>query len=329
MRIYSSVHSRSLGLRNLKDRLGTLYRDLHWFVHGYRAHKLDRYIFCRQRGGFNDSLAQTGRCLSYALLHRRKVVVSAINAGQLQQFGRYFSVHPSARRSIFLSDSLRAFTRSQNIFPAKLSADPDKLLPVWDLETKLHIDPKTRVPIRFEDKPYPHSILLHEQCGGGPGWSTLERLQLTTEACRAIWERLRHLPHKYTAVHIRNTDYSTDWKRFLDSVSAKTLQQLPCLICTDNPATVQEARQYLPAATFLSIYPFPQGLADGESLHYSPKAQGWEYDIGMLADLVAMARAQSLFIGSHQAGGFSGFGQLALDLHRRPHLVTRLLRGSR
>lgn len=330
MRIQSSRRSRIPSLRSNKDRLGTLYRDWQWRLHGKRVHALERFIFCRPRGGFNDNLAQIGRCLIYGLMHQRKLVLSTVNAGQLRDFATYFCVHPSGRQSILLNDSLRSLTHRQDIFPANLSGDLETMFPIWNLEARLHIDPVTRVPIRFENKPYPHAILLHEQCGGGPGWSTLERLQFTPPVRQAIHARLAHLPRRYTAIHIRDTEYyRTDWKAFLNAIPGDQLRRFPCLLCTDNPATIQQARQYIPSVEFLSIYPFPEGLEEGESLHYSPKAQGWDFDVGTLTDLVAMARAERLFITTHKAAGVSGFGQLALDLHRRPYLLARLMNGSR
>lgn len=330
MRIQTSRRSPIPTLGQIKDRLGTLYRDLQWLTHGRRVDRLERFVFCRPRGGFNDNLAQIGRCLIYCLMQQRKLVLSTVNAGQLRDFATYFSVHPSGRRSILLRDSLRSLSTSQDIFPNTLSGDLESMFPIWDLETRLHIDPVTRVPIRFGDKPYPQAILLHEQCGGGRGWSTLERFQFTQPVRSAIRARLAHLPRRYTAIHIRDTEYyRTDWKAFLKSIPLEQLRRFPCLLCTDNPATIQQARQHLPSVEFLSIYPFPEGLEEGESLHYSPKAHGWDFDVGMLTDLVAMARAQRLFISTHNASGFSGFGQLALDLHRRPYLLARLMNGTR
>lgn len=325
MQIQSSRRSRRLSLFYGKQYAQMLYRDLKWSMHGRHLAPSDRYVFCRPIGGFNDNLAQISRCMIYCRLHNRKLVISMAYAGQLRGFTEYFTVHPSAAGSIILSETMHEVTGSRDIFPSGLRDDFENIYPAWDRKSNVHIDPETGIKIGFDDKDYPQSILFHAQCGGGPGWSALERFQFTPRAWQGIQERLSNLPSNYNAIHIRNSEYyRTDWRAFIDSIPKDTLHELPWLICTDDPCIVEAAAETYKSVKFHSIYQFPPDLEQGESLHYSPKARGWFFDIGMLSDLMGMARAQNLFIASHSANSFSGFSLLAQDLQRRPYLLNRL-----
>jgi hypothetical protein len=304
----------------------TLYRDLKWAWHGYHAAKNDRFVFCRPIGGFNDNLAQISRCMTYCMLYKRRLVLSMTNAGQLRSFADFFAPHPSSSSSILLADSMHGITESRDVFPTGLHEEFENIYPIWDAKSKAHIDPVSGTKICFEDREYNQAILFHAQCGGGAGWSALERFQLTPLAWHSIQERLQNLPRHYNAIHIRNSEhYRTDWKTFLNKIPTQQLHELPCLLCTDDPSIAEAAREIYTSVEFLSIYQFPPDLDQGESLHYSPKSRGWSFDIGMLADLLGMARAERLFIASHRSNSFSGFSLLARDLQRRPHLLRRLI----
>lgn len=140
-------------------------------------------------------------------------------------------------------------------------------------------------------------------------------------------QRLCDLPSDYQALHIRDTDYSADLEAFLKRiVPVLKRDKLPCLICTDNPKTAATVKRELTGIETLSIFRFPPGMEPGQSLHYSPQARGWDFDIGMIADLIAMARSRQLLICPLKQGGFSGFGLLARDLQTRPHVLARLTR---
>lgn len=304
-----------------------MLRDLKYYLHGRQCTSLGKFVFCRPRAGFNDNLAQVSKCLTYCLEYHRVLVVSNIRACQIKAFELYLEVISCARKSISLRDSVKHILGNPSIFPGSLSWFADDFVGVYSPELKRHIDAASGVVVTFEKQPYPHDILIHEQCGGGPGWPTLERLRFTPGACRAIHETLQILPDSYSSVHVRNTDLKTDCIEFFKSISSVIDATNPCLLCTDDPGVIGLARQVMSHIQFLSLYPFPPNLNPSEPLHYSPKTKGWEFDIGMLSDLVAMARAEHLFIASGVNRVISGFGALALDLHRRPHIVKRLMRG--
>jgi hypothetical protein len=193
----------------------------------------------------------------YSTTHKLRLVICTVNAGQLQDFSTYFTIHPSAAKSILLSDSMRLLTEKRDVYPRGLPDDLESISPVWNPETRTHIGSTTGIELTFEDKDYPQSILFYEQCGGGPGWPALERLQFTPKTWQSVQQRLQLLPKRYNAIHVRNRDYSTDWQDFIGSIPAHDLRRLPCLLCTDDPRVVQGQRGFSRILTFIQCLVFP------------------------------------------------------------------------
>ncbi len=271
----------------------------------------------------------------YAKAHNRRLWINAKSAGQLQRLTDYFLVHASSSKTISLTESLNQSLLNESyssIFPLAELRDLDSLFPVYDQVLNKHIDPHSKLVTTFDfNIDYPHDILLHEQCGSGPSWNVFERLVLTSKARISISERLRELPPRYNAVHIRNTDLKTNYKEQLKSISAKLYKHgLPVLICTDNYHTLQACKSLLVGIDVLSIYKFPNNSKQAmpSSLHYNLNNAGWDGDIGLLSDLMALALSENLFILQLENGSFSGFSTLAQDLHSRPWILERLF-GSR
>jgi hypothetical protein len=313
--------------RFLPFSFATVKRDLRFGLQSLITPS-HRYILCRPRGGFNDNLAQISRCLLYAIRFRRKVLIDMRHAGQCQDFALYFLPHPRSFRLINFhnGDESYFFPDSFSVYPSVLSSPVGALFPVYDPEVNLHVDPQTSVPTVFDhNRGYSQQILLHEQCGGGPGWTALERMQLQPVVAKQIASRISQLPTPYNAIHIRHSDVSTDVCLFLETIKPQLLlSALPVLIATDNSSVLQIARDILKGIEVVSLFEFPPGLLAGQSLHYSSATLDFPGGVAILTDLFALAFAKKLFLCSLTTGSLSGFGNLAADLIVRPHLLRRL-----
>ena len=290
-----------------------------------------KYLCCRPRGGLADSFAQISKCLLYAQAHQRILLVDAANAGQLHRLHDYFQVHSSASRFVHLVDSFNTSLPGRDdlsVFPAVDSRDLDSLFPVYDQSANAHIDPVSSNVITFDfNEKYRHDILFHEQCGSGASWNVFERLVLASNARAAILSRFQMLPPRFNAIHIRNTDLITNYPDQLRALMPKLLaSSLPVLLCTDNPNTFRSSQVLLEGIDVFSIYPFPicSEQVRASPLHYNPATHGWDGDIPLLSDLLALALSQELFTLRLENGSFSGFSSLAQDLHSRPWILDRL-----
>jgi hypothetical protein len=265
-------------------------------------------------------------CLLYARHFRRILLIDGSRAGQLQHMKHYFRVR-TEYSSVHILDEASEEWRNLDglrVFPEELEGVYRDHFSIYDPQVGLHVDPLTRVGVRFDFVGYPHDILVHEQCGGGGGWPALQAFELTQGVQSRVLERMGLLPRRYRAIHIRNTDVRMDVCGFLDQISPLVVG-MPLLVCTDDVTALAECRRRLSGCELFTVSSIPD--AQGRSLHYNPDVAGWELDVGILSDLLAMARAQELILPAVSGTPLSGFSRLAADLHRRPWIVRSLLQA--
>ena len=172
----------------------------------------------------------------------------------------------------------------------------------------------------------PESVVVHFMAGGGlDSIQTLNYLKLKKEVLQSIMERLDRIGDQdYDAVHIRHTDYVTDYRPFLESIKPE-LKDRKVLVCTDNQSVVAEATAILSESKVVSLstkadHPLHKGKK-AQPLHfqwYLPKECRRENNLAMLTDLVGMVRAKRLYftkLVERGCEGYSGFSLLASVLH--------------
>lgn len=71
----------------------------------------------------------------------------------------------------------------------------------------------SEIAIQFDfAKHYPHQLLVHHQGGGGSiSSSALLRLKLTDTVKLALLKRLKTIERSYYGIHVRHTDYRSDY----------------------------------------------------------------------------------------------------------------------
>lgn len=297
-------------------------RFLRWQARGVKG-----FVLCRPRGGFADSLAQITWCMLYARKFQRTLLIDGSRAGQLRQVEQYFTPRQWGLPVCILADKSREWEYLERLshYPDGLSSSIFEHTSVYDPSVKLHVDPITRIPVRFDFVPYPHDLLIHEQCGGGTGWPGLQMFRLRDRAHDEIRQKLASLPGRFKALHIRNTDKRMDVIQFLQRITPLVADS-PLLVCTDDAESIENCRRYLHDCDIFTLSYIPDSR--GQSLHYNPAWAGWSLDVGILADLLAMSYAAELILPSKNGSLLSGFSQLAADLHRRPSLVRSLLSNA-
>lgn len=263
-------------------------------------------------------------CLLYARHFHRTLLIDGSRAGQLQHMKRYFGVRSECPSVNILDEASEEWRDLDGLrtFPEELEGVLCDHYSIYDPQVGLHVDPLSRVGVRFDFVGYHHDILVHEQCGGGVGWPALQMFQLTQDVRGLVLDRLSLLPRRYRAIHIRNTDMRMDVLGFLDQISPLVVG-MPLLVCTDDVTVLVECRRRLSGCGLFTVSSIPD--TQGRSLHYNPDVAGWELDVGVLTDLLAMARAQELILPAIAGTAMSGFSRLAADLHRRPWVVRSLL----
>jgi len=171
------------------------------------------------------------------------------------------------------------------------------------------------------DVDHPQQLLIHEQCGGGSGFSSLYYFRLTNQLATEIKNRICDLPNKYLGIHVRNTDVQTDYRKFFCSIKSIVGEE-HLLLTTDSYEVAEYAHSFFDKKIItVSKIPDLQGI----SLHHNSTYTSWQSNIDCFTDLIALSKSRCIILPSPSIGYPSGFAQLAVDLMMRPYLVNDLL----
>jgi hypothetical protein len=177
----------------------------------------------------------------------------------------------------------------------------------------------TQITFDFS-KDYDDQILVYEQSGGGAdSILMLEKLTLKENIkkhIRAIIEPLGD----YDALHVRNTDYKTDYKKFFAEINSKLDKTV--VLCTDSLECQTYAKEFW-GSRLKVVTNLPD--TKGKTLHENRKLDRFQTNLDTLTDLFVLACSKNLYFTAVKKGWVSGFGNLAKSLHERQDLIRKLL----
>ncbi|GHV08352.1 hypothetical protein AGMMS50229_16640 [Campylobacterota bacterium] len=266
------------------------------------------------------------KCAKYAEANGRILYIDTERSGFLDSFDNYFT---SLSPTIHLG-KLDFLSPPFDVFPSCLSFD------ITTYQSKkrannIYRHSLTNIPLTFDfSKSYAEQILVHEHSEGGePAVDMLEKLKLK-ENIRQYIEQIISGLGEYDAIHIRNTDFKTDYKKFFSEINDRLGARV--VVCTDDLECQTYAKSFF--GKRLSI------VADipdtrGKTLHCNKDIDRFHTNLITLCDLFVLACGQNLYFthiepDKHYSmtlgrAYLSGFSRLANALHQRPSLIQRLL----
>ncbi|WP_247030294.1 hypothetical protein [Ancylobacter crimeensis] len=285
-----------------------------------------RYLLVRPRGGMNDCLVQIHRCRRYAAAHDRIVLLDLSRGAMRVPFDTLFRVLPEASCRLETADDalLAALDTPGAVRPASLCSQLAGFEPSWCTKHENYVD-EAGAPVTFDmTRDHPERCLVHEQCGGGLiGARGLEGLALAPDIAGEVVERLARLGAVYDALHVRHSDYRTDFQQLFARARPMFAGQR-LLLCTDSAEVQQVARRFFPPQVdLITNMDVPES---DEPLHYRPATDIRAAAIDQFCDLIAMARARRyLFTTLDTVAIISGFSALVEGLRAAPAIPERLL----
>jgi hypothetical protein len=259
----------------------------------------NRYVLCRPLGGLNDMLSQIARTHSYAIENHRKLVVETQSN---PKFGAALSEYFRCRADIrFISQAELEEFDSLSCFPNELTGRVSTYaLRMTGVVPFREANTNTAVSFDFR-KTYTEDVLIHHQPGGGlNSVRLLEELTYSDRILTELARRKKLLGPDYSAIHIRDSDYKTDWRaqlaEFAASLGTKTL-----FVATDNPKVIGD-----PCWRRL-------GLHVWSSAGFAQANTGFDGNEETLLDLALLAEAEELWIMKlqHSTVTYSGYSLLA------------------
>jgi hypothetical protein len=283
-----------------------------------------KFLLCMPMSGLNDLLVIINRCVNYAISHNRIIYIDGIKSGFLDDFDRYFTVRERETMNIKLCriDAL--------ILP--LEAYPKRLKQLFLSQ----IHKKSRSVISFDlNRSYNQGILVYVYgTGGDDSIGAFSFLDLAPAVRSHIHEKIENLGD-YDAVHIRHSDYTTDYKPFLQEIYDRHQTDRKIVLCTDSYEVQQYAKELF-QDKIICVNDIPD--TNGKTLHCNPDLERYQTNLATLCDLFVLAWAKTLYmthIDRDHYGKFiaskryiSGFGRLAMALRQHPKLTKRLIYGD-
>lgn len=284
-----------------------------------------RYLLCRPAGGLNDMLCQIGKCADYAEKHGR---VLAIHTDPVE-FGIgletcFATLVPGI---VFATPELLVALAGLDVYPHALQGQVNTYAAHYSGERRNYVLADNGAPISFDfARDYAEPLLVHHACGGGLlSLDALRRLRLKPDMVDGFHARIRTIGKNYTGVHVRHTDYRTDYPGFFDAIADK-IPQGRIVVCTDNREVLDYARAIFGAR----VHNFAN-LPDvgGRPLHYDNGLDKHIINSDSILDLITLARARRLYLARISLGHYSGYSRLAAALNQNQPLVDRLLGRTR
>ena len=295
---------------------------------------LDRVVLCRPQGGLNDILCQIERVCRYAERFDRTVIIDTNYHSTRyikDQFSRYFVSRQ--KRVILDSTEIESRLRNVSVVPSFLASDCHRYDAHFDWEMGRFVESTTRKPITFDfSKDYAEPLLVHHASGRKDGNSVaaLSRLRLQDDLREELVKRLKSIGQNYVSIHVRNTDYTTDYRSMLNQLKAHPAL-LSCeklFVATDDIACLRFFRNMFPDIKIISFSELSQ--ESGRPIHpLSERDDVYERNRDAILDLLMLACSSSfifLQLNENRWGArYSGFSILARDLLNSKKILAGLI----
>ena len=291
----------------------------------------ERVILCIPRGGMNDVFCQIQECWRYAEEYGRTLIIDSTRSGLLGHFSDFFSVKPTTFRVIErINPKLFQKLNGLRCNPPEFEGRLGDYVANYVEEVRNYCEIAIGVRVAFDkEKDHDEQLLLYEQSGGGSQSAKLfPHLTVSPKIMALVCSRLALLKPDYIAVHVRNTDYRTNYGRFFFDIYPKTLDK-NLLICSDDYEVIEKAKSVFRHANVFTVTDIPNM---GKIPLHHPDVYDNDEDRHMatvrsLIDLIAMGGADALYFNNVSLGFPSGFSNLANTLFENKQLITSLLDG--
>ncbi|WP_419911895.1 hypothetical protein [Hoeflea sp.] len=289
---------------------------------------MEGYLLCRPRGGLNDLLCQVESCWQYAERFDRTLVVDTCRSRLNGSFSDFFEPQKTSDSVVFdLTGNVLETLNRSTCFPPTVQGRLESYESVFTGERN-YVESGSSDRLTFDfTKRLPQAVLVHEQCGGGTAsFQLLSRLKLSAELQSIARTVLAGLDFEYVAVHVRNTNYKTEYQSLFRTI-ARRVSGKKLLVCSDDLDLIGYAKSYFTVSDVFSVSDLPQYkelLLHGQSA-LADKSQPRSMAIMSILDLLMLANANSLYYANVKDGFPSGFSRLAAYLCDNKNVLGKLL----
>lgn len=289
-----------------------------------------RLLLCRPQGGLNDLLSQVEKCARYAERTGRTLIVDTnykSSAFFKDDFSEYFVSRQ--RRLILGTSAVDSSLEQLRVFPEALSGRVNSYEARQNLQTHQFCDADSGLPLTFDfAKDYPHQVLVHQQAGGSrDSVFSLLRMTLQNRVADELVRRVTEIGGAYAAIHIRHTDYQTDYEHPLASLAQASVDRL--FVATDNRQVIEDFCTRMGRGRIFSFSALPQSAGQPAQTLDLSEADRFRRNQDAIIDLLMLALSRQLHLLPLKQNRFgtkySGFSVLAHQLWSSKTILKHLL----
>jgi tetratricopeptide (TPR) repeat protein len=293
----------------------------------------ESFLLCRPHGGLNDTFCQIEKCWRYAEQVGRTLIVDTRKSCLFGEFSEFFTPANACIKVETNTTKIDIAINSLDCYPPLINGpqlnellDPHRT--IYSEKHRNLVDRVSGALLTFDfGKDYSESILVHEQFGGGDlSFGLLERIAISESIRSIVLDRVARLGKDYVAIHVRNTDYQTNYESLFNTIYPEVAGK-SVLICSDDAEVIAKAKDFFNASEVLnaSEIPHTNQLPLHDKLTMKSDEDRKTSAISSIVDLCALGLSGKLYFTNVTAGHPSGFSSLAKHLHDNKHLVLKLL----
>jgi hypothetical protein len=279
-------------------------------------------------------LCQIEKVCRYADRFDRTVIIDTNHhsTGSIKDhFSRYFV--SKQKRLVLDLTAIEFALKNGGVVPSFIASELFQYDAHFDHELGCFVEKTKRLPITFDfTKDYAEPLLVHHGSGRlrGASVAALSRLRLRDDLTDELIERLKSIGSNYVSVHIRNTDYKTNYRPLLDKLRSHPalLNCKKLFVATDDISCLEACRAKLPGFNVISFSKLPH--ESGRPIHRLTECDDvCQRNKDAILDLLMLALSQEFMffeVNQNRWGArYSGFSVLALDLRNSKAILSELI----
>jgi len=285
-----------------------------------------QYLLCRPMNGLNDMLCYLYICYNYCYKNNITLLIDTTykECCMGSSFDSYFNFNKNNKINIISNiDEINNILKNNNftIYP-NISQSELFDYTVYFNNSIIYISNyNIEAQINF-CKIYSENLLLCNSFScGEDSLKLLNFLTLNKQIISEIWRRYDIIEKPYTSIHIRNTDYKTDYIKIYNN-NKKDIINSNIFLASDSIDVVN----FYKNIEFIKLYNFNNSLNnDNNPIHYYCNNK-YSMMVDTLCDLILLALGNKFIKPENMVLGFlSGFTRLAYNLFNNKDLVYSLL----
>jgi hypothetical protein len=280
-----------------------------------------KYLVVHPKGGFVDCMSVIDKCLQYAIIYNRIMVIdmkySHFNV-DLQKYVLFD--HPNIHNCIL--DNFYESIKNSSVFPNQLRGLVGIYNSVYINNKSFYItDSKEEVSTLIDlTKDYEEDVLVYGHCRNGPiGKMIFNHLKFSSFIMDEYKKRITVLPKKYISFHIRNTDHKSNVPEFIEIHNDKMKNNV-FFLASDNKENIDDIKKKFGS----NVYTFSNITTQELPLHFirhkshDDKMQNIRDSI---CDLLILSGGTEFYYSNK----YSGYSQLANYFHSTPDILKKLI----